>query len=400
MAALGCVAVSVVNASVFRVRFSINRSAPLCALDFPVLTAHRRRRIGTSPGEEPALRYGPAPENPLESYLLSSPRSPRAFFDTFVPIMQARAIGAAVEVGLFQALRDEPLDAAGLADATAVDPETLGLLLAVLASSDYLTVDADRRFALTEFVRGTLLEDSRDRFTAWVSLTELWWHQFAGLATTLRTGRGGDLHGEQHGDAVWRTYQAAMLEHARRVAPEIAALVPVREGGARLLDIGGSHGLFGALIARANPPMTSEVLELPAALAHARALATAEGLADVVTHRAGDALVDDLGTGYDVVFLGSVLHHFGRVQIVALMERIRSALTSRGTVAVYGMSRPDDDEDPDLLRDTFALFFRVVSSAACYTVAEQRQWLTSAGFVDLDEYAYPMGMTLLIGRTP
>lgn len=351
-------------------------------------------------GEEAALRYGPVAENPLESYLLTSPRAPRAFFDTFVPIMQARAIMTAVDVGLFQALRDGPLDVADLADAIAVDPETLELLLSVLASSDYLTVDDGRRFALGEFARRTLLEDGKDRFTAWVSLTDLWWHRFAGLTTTLRTGHGGDLHGEQHNDVEWRTYQSAMLEHARRVAPEIAALVPVREGATRLLDIGGSHGLFGALIARANPPMTSEVLDLPAAVPHAGELAAAEGLADVVTHRAGDALADDLGSGYDVVFLGSILHHFGRAQIVRLVARIRAALTPGGTVAVYGMSRPDGREDPDLLRDAFALFFRVVSSAACYTVAEQKRWLTSAGFVDLDEYAYPMGMTLLIARAP
>ena len=65
--------------------------------------------------------------------------------------------------------------------------------------------------------------------------------------------------------------------------------------------------------------MRSEVLDLPQAVEHARKLASAEGLDDVVTYRAGDALVDNLGTDYDVVFLGNILHHFTPPQIGELL---------------------------------------------------------------------------------
>ena len=68
--------------------------------------------------------------------------------------------------------------------------------------------------------------------------------------------------------------------------------------------------------------MRSEVLDLPQAVEHARKLASAEGLDDVVTYRAGDALVDNLGTDYDVVFLGNILHHFTPQQIGELLARV------------------------------------------------------------------------------
>jgi hypothetical protein len=48
--------------------------------------------------------------------------------------------------------------------------------------------------------------------------------------------------------------------------------------------------------------MRSVVLDLPEAVAQARRLAHEEGLDDVVTHRVGDALVDDLGDRQDVAF--------------------------------------------------------------------------------------------------
>lgn len=50
------------------------------------------------------MRYGAIPENSLEEQLLSAPGGPRALFDTFVPLMRARAIMAAVHFGVFEAM--------------------------------------------------------------------------------------------------------------------------------------------------------------------------------------------------------------------------------------------------------------------------------------------------------
>ncbi len=204
-----------------------------------------------------------------------------------------------------------------------------------------------------------------------------------------------------HDAAEWSTYQAAMLENARRMAPLVATMVPVKPGAQRLLDIAGSHGLYGALIARAHPPMQSQVLDLPQAVEQARQLASAEGLDDVVTYRVGDALVDDLGADNDVVFLGNILHHFTPQQIRELLARVRRAISPGGTVAIWECCQPAaDDAHPDLLGDAFALFFRLTSSARCYTVHEFISWLSDAGFTDVRAQPVPVmrSLTLVTGR--
>jgi cyclopropane fatty-acyl-phospholipid synthase-like methyltransferase len=222
------------------------------------------------------------------------------------------------------------------------------------------------------------------------------------LGLLFGAGHGLDLHGNLLRDpAEWSTYQAAMLENARRTAPLVATMVPVRPGAQRLLDIAGSHGLFGALIARAHPPMRSQVLDLPQAVEQARKLASVEGLDDVVTYRAGDALVDDLGADYDVVFLGNILHHFTPAQIGELLARVRRAMSTGGTVAIWEVCQPAaDDAQPDLIGDAFALFFRLTSTAQCYTVGEFTSWLTDAGFTDVQVQPLPLGrsLTLVTGR--
>jgi cyclopropane fatty-acyl-phospholipid synthase-like methyltransferase len=246
-----------------------------------------------------------------------------------------------------------------------------------------------------------LLEQSPARQTAWLRVIEREWTTFQHTDEVLTTGRGIDYHAELSDADQWADYQESMLELARRFAPLVAAMVPVRTGAERLLDIGGSHGLFGALIARNHPPLRSEVLDLPDAV-HASKLAAAEGHDDIVTYRAGNCLVDDLGRGWDVVVLSSILHHFTPTQIADLLGRVQAATTPGATVAIFELVQPGADDPPELLGDAFALFFRLSSTGRCYTTTEYADWLTGAGFVDVQTQLLPLGRSLAVftGRTP
>jgi len=343
------------------------------------------------------MRYGPIADDAFEEQLLASPRAPMALFDSFVPLVQASALMAGVRHGVFEGLRAGPRTASELAVALGVDADTLELAMRVLTASNYLVPGGQGRFELSELARSTLLDDSAGRLTAWVAMLDMWWTDFAKMGDVIRTGHGVDHHGTLRDPTDWNTYQAAMLENARLMAPLVAPMVPVKPGAKRLLDIAGSHGLYGALIARAHPPMRSEVLDLPQAVEQARKLGSAEGLDDVVTYRAGDVLVDDLGADYDVVLLSNILHHFAPQQIVELLARVRRAISTAGTVAIWEVCQQDaDDAQPDLIGDAFALFFRLTSTARCYTADEFTRWLTNAGFTDVQIQALPVGRSLIL----
>lgn len=309
---------------------------------------------------------------------------------------------AGVRHGVFEGLRAGPRTASELADALGVDADTLQLVLRVLTASNYLVPGSQGRFELSELTRSTLLDDSAGRLTAWVAMLDMWWTDFAKMGDVLRTGHGVDHHGTLRDPTDWNTYQAAMLENARIMAPLVATMVPVRPGAQRLLDIAGSHGVYGALIARAHPPMRAEVLDLPQAVEQARKLGSAAGLDDVVTYRAGDVLVDDLGADHDVLLLSNILHHFAPPQIVELLARVRRAISTAGTVAIWEVCQQDtDDAQPDLIGDAFALFFRLTSTARCYTAGEFTSWLTDAGFTDVQIHALTVSRSLILvtGRT-
>jgi hypothetical protein len=202
-------------------------------------------------------------------------------------------------------------------------------------------------------------------------------------------------------ESAWESYQRAMLEFARFEAPLVAPLVPLKEGAVRLLDIGGSHGLTGAMICRLHPGLRSEVLDLPQAIEHDRKLAREAGIDDVVTHRAGDALTEELGAEDDVIFLGNIVHHFAPEQNLALLRRAKDSLTSGGTVAIWEGEQPGPEAEADIFGDAFALFFRLTSTSRVYTADEYAGWLSAAGYEEVQVLRSPMcpGMVLIVGRS-
>ncbi len=328
------------------------------------------------------MKYGAIADNELERRMLGTARGPRPVLDALVSLVQAKSLMLSVRLGIFDKLASGPATAARLAAACDVDHEMLDLILRMLWGSGYLE-RVDRMYNVTALARGALLRTSPASRASHTTMCELFWDAIGNMESALRTGRGVDPHVYLRTPAAWQIYQAAMLENARIAAPLISSLIPVRDGARTLLDLGGSHGLFGAFICRSHPPMTSEVIELPAAVEQAAELAFHAGLDDVVRHRAGDVLTMDLDSNRDVILINNVLHYFHPQQIAQLLQRARRALAASGTLAIFEFEPPTDVDAPDALRDGGALFFRTISPTRCHHADEYSAWLSQAGFIDI-----------------
>lgn len=324
------------------------------------------------------MKYGVIPTNFLERAAAWAGKLPLPLIDVVYGPMKARVIMAGVQLGVFEALRDGSRSARELASLLHLDDECLDLLMRVLVSADYLEQDGDR-FRLSALARRTLVDGAAEDMRGYVHWNYTQWEFIEHLEELVRTGRGVDFHETMSDDARWGQYQRAMLEASRLDAATIAAKVRVPAGATRLLDVAGSHGLLGAAICRRHPPMTSTVIDLPQAIDHARALAREAGIADLVEHRAGDILQDDLGGPYDVALLANICHHFTPEKNAALLGEVGRALRSGGTTAIWEIESPRrGDKVGD--GDGAALFFRLTSTARSYHGDEYAEWLRGAGF--------------------
>jgi O-methyltransferase len=351
-------------------------------------------------GTKETMKYGAIPTDVFERLALLAGTVPVPVIDALFPIMKARAIMAGVRLGVFEALRDGPRRPEDVAAELRLDADCLDLLMRTLVLADYLDV-AGERFALSRLARDTMIAGGRMELFGYLEWNYTQWDLVAQLEAVVRTGRGVDFHETLTDHHAWGHYQRGMLEIARLDAPIVASRVPVRKGATRLLDLAGSHGLIGAAICRRHPPMRSTVIDLPQAVAHARPLATHEGIGDIVEHRTGDIMVDDLGAGADVVVLSNILHHFRPEGIASLLARVRGALASGGTVAIWELEAPQRHSRVTA-GDGVALFFRLTSSARAYHGREYAEWLRAAGF-ESARIVRPMtrpGNVLVTARAP
>lgn len=348
------------------------------------------------------MRYGIEPQGPVEQLALWLGLAPLPVLDVLLPLLQVRCLMAAVKHGVFEELRATPRTSAALAERLKLAPESVEALLRVLASSRYLKRRGSH-YCLTRVARATLLRGAPKELRSYVALNYAQWRWIEGLEEMLQTGTGIKLHDHLRADAeTWGTYQQAMLELARPDAELVARRIPVRAGATQLLDFGGGHGLFGAAICRAHPPLKSTVLELEAALPEARRLAAAAGICDVVTHRAADVTAAELGDDVDVALLCNLLHHLEREARSSLLRRIYSALAAGGTIAIWEPEAPSAGAPPELAGDAVALYFRITSSAPPLAAAELEAEVVRAGFAKL-ELQRPLrarGRLLLHARKP
>jgi hypothetical protein len=346
------------------------------------------------------MKYGVIPSNPVERLALWMGKVPVPMLDALYSLLKARTLMAAVRFRIFEALAEAPLTASDVATRCNLDAECTELLLRVLVITDYLDYQ-DNRFALSALARDTMITGAEHELFGYLMWNYSQWEMLGHLEDLLRTGRGIDFHETLKDANAWANYQRAMMEVARFSAPIVAARVPVKAGASRLLDIAGSHGLFGAAICRRHPPMTSTVLDLPIAIEHARELARQEKIDDVVEHRTGDILVADFGSENDVTLLSNILHHFDEETNVGILKRAFHSLTAQGTAAIWEVEAPEKGTKPTH-GDGAALYFRLTSTARCYHGSEYARWMQGVGFTRVRAIrpALSPGSVLIIGRRP
>lgn len=331
------------------------------------------------------MRFGMIGEGLLERIAVASRLFPAPMLEGY-GMASTRALLAAARHGLFEALADGPLAAAEVSARSGTDPSATEKLLNLLVGMRHLRISGDARYELTARSRRWLVGRTSVRDS--VLMKELEWRWLEGLDDFVLSGRQQDVHDAMSPDD-WGLYQRGMRANAGAVAGLVAGRVPVPDGARDLLDIGGSHGYFSVALCRHHPSLSAVVLDLPAAVEHARPLLEAEGMGDRVTMRAGDALADDLGTdAYDVVFMASLVHHFDDATNRQLVERAARALRPGGVLAIFDAIRLDPRRN-DQVSAFFDLYFAMTSRAGLYTFDEMADWQRGAGLVPRKPIRFP-----------
>ncbi|MDQ3319126.1 MAG: hypothetical protein M3515_02555 [Actinomycetota bacterium] len=210
------------------------------------------------------MRLAPIPENPVERVVARLNLAPRPLIDTQIAFTLARLVMVGTKLGVFEALREQPLEPGQVAERCQLDPRGAQKLLFALAGAEYVE-EKDGRYDLAPVARKWLLVDSPNSLVDKLLFQFHEWDWMERAEDYVRTGEPLELHTAISGDQ-WPAYQRGMRSLAGTSAGEAARRLPIPKGARNMLDIGGSHGYYSVALCRRHERMNAVVLDLPEAV--------------------------------------------------------------------------------------------------------------------------------------
>lgn len=310
-------------------------------------------------------------------------------------------IGAALaELGIAEALGDEPQQVSALAARLQLPADTLRRLLRAAVTAGLVTEAVPGEFAGTALSR-VLRPDvpgSLHNFARTVAAPGHWlpWGR---LATAVRSGESQAVpalgapqwaYYRDHADE-GRRFAATMSE---RTASQVAAVVECLDLSSRrrIVDVGGSEGTLLAALLASQPAASGVLFDLP------EVVGAVDADRDPRIELVGGDFFAGVPDGGDLYVLKNILHDWSDADAVRILSSVRAAITDDGEVAVIELVLPDDG------RPTMAHYvdvsMMVTFGGRERTLPELEALFATAGFelVDARALTGQVDRHLLVGR--
>jgi SAM-dependent methyltransferase len=315
----------------------------------------------------------------------------------------AKMLMVAVDLGVFDFLV-EPRSAVDTAAWLKANPRATGIFLNGLVGLELLDKDGGN-FKNGELASRYLVRGSENYRGAIVKHIEHTWDRgwndlketvLVGHPPAVETEKWVDGRPERDEDSV-RAFIWGMHAIARDLAPKVAAKLDLT-GVRRLLDLGGGPATYAITFAQANPELKATVFDLPMPIEIARENIGNNSLTDRVDTLAGNFLQDDIGTGYDFIWVSQILHSHDEEQSKFIIAKAVAALNPGGTLAIQ-----DFYLNPDGASPTGAAMFGVHMLACtprgrAYTHTEVAEWMQAAGLAAPEFMQSGMDASILIAK--
>ena len=226
----------------------------------------------------------------------------------------------------------EPTTSNDVAGSIGTHPGNTELFLNALASIGLLE-KKDGAYRNTELTDAFLVEDKETSLGGYLKFIETFLFKTADDMKTAIVN--GPSFNEQWDADEEAQYNATMLmsDFARSgtsqaLAKAIAEL-PEFGGFAKMLDLGGGHGLDGIATVQMHPSMEGVVFDKAAAVRAAKEIIHEYGMEDRMSVLAGDYLTDPIGSGYDLILAKGTLNFAGS-NLESVVQKIFGALNKGG----------------------------------------------------------------------
>jgi ubiquinone/menaquinone biosynthesis C-methylase UbiE len=305
--------------------------------------------------------------------------------------MSSRIFLTSLELGIFSCIGTEKLRSTDIARELRINERAARVLLNALAGMELLRKSGDLYSNIRE-VYAYLDPGSPDyKGGSFFHDTALWdaWSQLTEIA------RSGECVREGLPNMRWQSLAGAMQDQARVRAATVANAVECTDG-MRMLDLGGGPGSYAIAFADRYTGLIVDLLERDSdALKTAREQIFRHGLQERINIIRGNFFEDDLGEGYDIILLSSILCILGKEQNISLLGKVRDSLAEGGRIVVLDLEIDESGTRP-VEAAIFSVHMMVTTHhGRLYSHNEVRDWLHQTGFRNVVKVPVERSLCLL-----
>lgn len=319
-----------------------------------------------------------------------------AIWDLWLGQFRLPVVNVNDEVGTFKALSEAALTTDALAAQLGVNSRALAMHLAALCSMGFV----EKRLGLwraTHLARTWLHPDGAGYWAHFTRHVDYNTTLRGRLLASLRTGkRPGDVS-EDTGEVKPRSVEwergtmsqqvaedIANFMHAHSQAPALGAAAQGVFGElTSLMDIGCGSGIYGIEIARAHPNLKVVLMDLKEMATEAQKFIDRAGMGAQVTTAGVNMFTEQWPYGHDGHFFSNIFHDWSDATCRLLAQKSFEALPVGGRIFLNEILMDDDYTGP-FVAAAFSLQMLIGTLGKQYSLAELRDILGSAGFVDVE----------------
>lgn len=296
----------------------------------------------------------------------------------YLDMMRASALIAAGRIGLFEALASGPLTAGALAAASGSSEIGIARLTDFLIETGHLRRRGDHIANAPATMRWFTSHGDTD-YNAGLVWTADAWEIMGELSDAVRRGAPTRLLWDRMDEApeLGVRFARYMRAFAHHLAPDLARLIELPVGPARLLDLGGSHGVHSIALCRQHPQLEARIVDLESALQGTSARIRQTGLADRITVSPADIRDCDWGEDYDLVLYLSIAHNMTAKENERIFRHMGKAMRRGGKLIIHDYPA---ETTPGLFGAAFGLTLLVETGTRTFGYAELAGMLARAGF--------------------
>jgi len=152
----------------------------------------------------------------------------------------------------------------------------------------------------------------------------------------------------------------------------------------KLMDVGSGGAGLAITITNAHPQIKATAIDLPQVAPIARKIVSEQGMNDRIDVVAANVVTDALPRGHDVAVLRGLLQVLSSEDARLAVKNIGAALNQDGKIFIIGQILDDSRTSPAEAVGFNLAFINSYDAGESYTEAEHREWLSEAGFVDVE----------------